>query len=511
MFQARIVRTSFFAVFVMGSFFAPSKAMAVFPSAPYFPLAPPNSSWTSQVDDTDTSTVTVNPTPVTINTVQTTELDTVSTIPAVNGSKLFITSNSNGIDLHRTFTANVNLGGFVGIRDVTLTFIPPVMLTDNDTINDIGHTANTAGVVQVDVEGLGTSSTSPGYTSSFTVKGFETVTVPAGIFYNVLKISGSIQVTGTATFGFIQTQINQNLGFTFYLAQNIGPVKGVTVVNGVTRNGVLTGSTFLPAAETALAAAVLPSSRSAQVGTPVTAFATIINGGGATATQCGLSALLNSVNPLPITFGYQTTDAGNNLTGSLNTPVDIGPGVPQGYVFSVTASAPFAPTDLKIIFDCTNTNPAPIIVGVSTLLVSASAGAIADIVALIATNPPNDGIARISDTNGSVAFGVATVNVGGAGASIIASADTGGVGLPLSINLCETNPANGQCISAIGPTVTTQIDPGETNTFSFFVTGSGNITFNPATKRIFARFKVGAVTHGSSSVAVCTDTDPSCP
>jgi hypothetical protein len=251
----------------------------------------------------------------------------------------------------------------------------------------------------------------------------------------------------------------------------------------------------------------LPSSRSAQVGTPVTAFATIINGGGVTATQCGLAPLLNSVNPLPIIFSYNL----NPPIGLPNTPVPIDPGS-KNYVFSVTANGAFASTDLKIIFDCTNSNPAPIIVGVSTLLISSSAGAVADIVALIATNPPNDGIARIPTTNGSVAFGVATVNVGGAGASITASADTGGVALPASINVCETTgQPGGACIAPPSASVTTQIDPSETNTFSFFVTGSGNIAFDPATKRIFARFKVGADTHGSSSVAVCTDTDPSCP
>ncbi len=503
--RGRIVCTTFFVVLVTGILIAPSKAIATFPSAPYFPLTP-NGNWTYQVDDTNTSTVTVNPTPVTINTVPTMELDTVSTIPApVNGSKTFNTSDANGIRLHRTFTPNVPLGGLAGTRDVTLTFSPPVILANGMT--DINQNVPLAGAVVADVSGVIGSPFNFNYDSSFTVNGFETVTVPAGIFYSVLKISGTINVSGTV----LGQQFTQNLGFTFYLAQNIGPVKVVTVVNDVTRTGVLTASTFLPAAVTALAASVLPSSRSAQVGTHVTAFATIINGGGVTATQCGLGALLNSVNPLPITFGYQTTNQLNQPIGSPNTPVDIGAGVPQGYVFSVTASGEFSATDLKIIFDCTNTNPAPIIVGVSTLLISASNGAVADIVALIATNPPNDGIARIPTTNGSVAFAVATVNVGGAGASITASADTGGVALPLSINVCETNPANGQCISAIGPTVTTQIDPGETNTFSFFVTGSGDIDFLPATNRLFARFKLGGTTQGSSSTAVCTDTLPSCP
>ena len=51
-------------------------------------------------------------------------------------------------------------------------------------------------------------------------------------------------------------------------------------------------------------AAVLPGSRSVQVGATATAFATIINVGSVTATACSLSLLTS----LPVTFAYQTTD-----------------------------------------------------------------------------------------------------------------------------------------------------------------------------------------------------------
>jgi hypothetical protein len=492
-----MISKALLAVSVMGIFFAPGKAMAVpFDPIPYFPLTP-SQSWTNQVNDTGTSTVTVNPTPPPlINGLQTTELDTVSTITSLNGSKAFNTSDNLGIRLHRRFAPSAV--DCFGLRDLQLTFSPPVILANGPT-TDIGSIANTAGAAEAVIAFCGTFPLS--YTASFTVNGFETVTVPAGIFYNVLKISGTITVTGSV----LGQPQNQSLSFTFYQAQNIGQVK---FTDGATATSVLTGSTFLPAAATALAAAVLPSSRSAQVGIPVTAFATIINGGGVTATQCGLAPLLNSVNPLPITFSYNL----NPPNGSPNTPVDIGPGSPQNYVFSVTASAPFPPTDLKIIFDCTNTNPAPIFVGLTTLLISASDSAVADIVALAATIL-NDGIVHIPTATGTGVFAVATVNVGGAAADIIASADTGGVSLPVTISICETDPATSLCINPTTPaaSATTNISPGETNTFGVFVTGTDNITFDPAGKRIFVRFKQGAVTRGSTSVAVCTDTDPSCP
>jgi hypothetical protein len=81
-------------------------------------------------------------------------------------------------------------------------------------------------------------------------------------------------------------------------------------------------------------------------------------------------------------------------------------------------------------------------------------------------------------------------------------AGNGGGGI---YNLCETHPATGQCISVIGPTVTTTINANATPTFGIFVQGSGNVPFDPAANRVFVRFKDGGnVTRGSTSVAVRT-------
>jgi hypothetical protein len=235
------------------------------------------------------------------------------------------------------------------------------------------------------------------------------------------------------------------------------------------------------------------------VGATATAFATIINAGSVTATSCGLSLLPS----LPATFAYQTTDpATNQVTGTPNTPVNIAAGAAQSYVFALTPSAPVAPTDVQFSFDCGNTDPAPINVGLNTLLLSASATPVPDIVALAATIT-NDGIVSIP-ASGIGAFAVAAVNVGVSG-NITASADTGGAILPVNISLCETNPTIGTCISALGLSVSTQIDANATPTFSVFVQGNGNVPFDPAANRIFVRFKdAGNVTRGSTSVAVRT-------
>jgi CSLREA domain-containing protein len=244
-------------------------------------------------------------------------------------------------------------------------------------------------------------------------------------------------------------------------------------------------------------AAVLPSSRSVQVDTPAAAFATVINTGQAMATACSI-ALLNG---LPASFVYQTTDpATNQVIGFPNTPADIAAGAAQSFVFAITPTASIAPTDVQFSFDCADTDPAPINVGLNTLLLSASNTPVPDIVALAATTN-NDGIVSLASTG---VFAVATVNVGASG-SITAAADTGSASLPVSISLCQTDPATSQCISAIGPSVTTQVNADATPTFGIFVEGNGNVPFDPAVNRIFVRFKdSGNITRGSTSVAVRT-------
>ena len=249
-----------------------------------------------------------------------------------------------------------------------------------------------------------------------------------------------------------------------------------------------------------LASAILPSSRSVQVGTTATAFATIINAGSVTGTLCGLSLLTS----LPATFSYQTTNpATNQVTGSPNTPLNIAAGAAQSYVFALTPSAPIPPTDVRFSFDCTNTSPASIIPGIDTLLFSASNTPVPDIVALTATTT-NDGIVNIPGTNGTGAFAVATVNLG-VSANITASADTGGASIPVNLFICETNPGTGACLASPAISVTTTINANATPTFGIFVQGSGNVPFDPAANRIFVRFKdSGDVTRGSTSVAART-------
>jgi probable HAF family extracellular repeat protein len=205
-----------------------------------------------------------------------------------------------------------------------------------------------------------------------------------------------------------------------------------------------------PNDSTPIVAAVLPASRSIGVGGTATAFATIINPLGTALNHC----LVAPVTALPASFAYQTTDPTTNaLTGTANTPVTIPAGGSQSFVFALTANAAFPPTQVKLGFECTYTDAAAIEVGLNTLLLSASATLVPDVVALGATTS-NDGILHIP--NGSAAFAVATVNLG-AGSTITATANTGAASLPLTLTLCQTNPPTGQCLAPPAASVTTAI------------------------------------------------------
>jgi hypothetical protein len=248
-----------------------------------------------------------------------------------------------------------------------------------------------------------------------------------------------------------------------------------------------------------LAAAVLPSSRSVQVGSPATAFATIINLSLGTATTCGIVPLTS----IPAVFSYQTTDRSTNaVTGSPNTPVTIPGGGLQTYVVALTPTASLSPTDVQFGFDCTNGDIAPVVSGLNTLLLSASTTPVPDIVALAATLT-SDGIANVPGTTATGVFAVATSNVG-TGGSITVSADTGSANLHVSGTIGNPRGAT-VCPASPTPTVTAQINANATPTFGIFGAGTGTVSFDPANNRGFVRFKDGGgVTRGSTGVAVRT-------
>ena len=247
-----------------------------------------------------------------------------------------------------------------------------------------------------------------------------------------------------------------------------------------------------------LVAAVLPTSRSVQVGHTATAFATIINSGGAALSGCAIAPF-----PVAASFTYQTTNPTTNaLTGSPNTPTGIAAGASQSFVIAFSPNAPFTPANIILGFDCAGTDAASSDPGLNTLLLSASATPVPDIVALAASGDP--GIVDIPGANGAGAFAVATVNVGASG-SITASANTGSATLPVTLTLCQTNPQTGACLASPSASVATTINANDTPTFGIFVAGAASVPFSPAINRIFVQFTdSGGTVRGETSVAVRT-------
>jgi FG-GAP-like repeat/FG-GAP repeat len=358
---------------------------------------------------------------------------------------------------------------------------------------------------------LGNGNGTFGAATNFGV-GFAPLSVAVGDFNGDGRQDLAVVNQGSATVSVLLGNGNGTFGAATNFAAATGPLsvavgdfnrdgkQDLAVANQFSDNVsiLLNGTAFVVGGP--LFAAVLPSSRSVQVKTPATVFATVINTGQAIARGCSIAPLTS----VPASFGFQTTNtATNQVTGFPNATVDIAAGAAQSFVLALTPTAPFPPTEVQFSFNCANSDPAQINVGLNTLLLSASLTSVPDIVALEATST-NDGIVNIGGTNGTGAFAVATVNLGASG-SITASADTGAATLPVNISLCQTDPANGQCISGIGPSVTTQINANATPTFGIFVQGNGTVPFDPAANRVFVRFKdTGGVIRGSTSVAVRT-------
>jgi sugar lactone lactonase YvrE len=249
-----------------------------------------------------------------------------------------------------------------------------------------------------------------------------------------------------------------------------------------------------------LAAAILPGSRSVQTGTAATVFATMLNTGSGSLSNClpGLPATA----PAGMVLDYRPTNpATNQVIGVADQPVAIAANGSQSFVLAFSDGTPAAATALPLVFSCTNVSPAPTTIGLDTVDLVFSATPIADIIVLSAT-ATNDGTVHIA--SGAGAFAVATIDAGAAG-SLTASTDTGSASLPLTTTICETNSA-GQCLAPPSASVPIAFAANATPTFSIFANASAPIGFAPGTSRIFVRFTDGnGVSHGATSVAVTTN------
>jgi sugar lactone lactonase YvrE len=249
-----------------------------------------------------------------------------------------------------------------------------------------------------------------------------------------------------------------------------------------------------------IAAAVLPGSRSVQLGNTATVFATMINGSGAAQSDC--APALSALAGFDLSMTFQTTNAVTNaLTGIANQPVAIPANGTQSFLLSFQSSTALSVSGLPLVFSCQGVTPATTLPGVDTVDLTFSATPVADIIALAATTT-KDGTLHLG--GGGAAFAIATFDAGASGA-LTASVDTGSASLPLAASLCQTG-SKGQCLSPAAPSIAVNFTANAASTFSVFASATGLIPFAPGASRLFVRFTdSGGVPHGSTSVAVTTN------
>ena len=247
-----------------------------------------------------------------------------------------------------------------------------------------------------------------------------------------------------------------------------------------------------------LVSSTLPTSRSVRVGDSATVFATLINNSPDTATGCAVEPGVE----LPMTFDYQATNPTNNqpVAGTENVPMTLEAFAVQTLLLTFTPSQPIGSVNVPLLFVCNGTSPSQIIPGLNTVLLSASNTVVADVVALAATEG-NNGVV-VAGPGDPGAFAVATANVGVT--EVIEVRPIVSFASPaLSLNVCETNPNTGQCLSPPTASVLSNVSDNGTPTFSVFINATGAIPFMPDQNRIAVIFSdpTGNV-RGATSVAV---------
>jgi subtilisin family serine protease len=271
-----------------------------------------------------------------------------------------------------------------------------------------------------------------------------------------------------------------------------------------------------------LAASVLPTVRTGRVGDATTAFATLINP--ARSGVAGENCRIEAPPGFQGSLSYQTTDpATNTPTGQADTPVTIPAGSAQSFVFALTPSVPLSQTMLRPIFVCENIAAASPVQDLNTFRFVADGYRNTDIAAVAATIG-NTGFVNVP-LNGATAFSMAMQNQGvdmtdgrvlvlvngfrvhNSDGSVVPV----GPEMPVVVEMCETDPATGQCA-----TTRSNAQPhfdlasGQTRTFTLFVRGQGQaIAAAPGQNRITVLLiDSDENIYGGTSVAVRTVADP---
>jgi hypothetical protein len=273
-------------------------------------------------------------------------------------------------------------------------------------------------------------------------------------------------------------------------------VTGLTFVSA----GSFTGTMTPIDSGNTLFAATLPASRSIQVGSMATAFATILNNSTTAATGCGIAP----ASQVAAEFLFQTTDPTTNaLTGTSNTLVTIPAGASQSYLIAFTADAPMTSRNVPLGFSCVSSDIVPTIVGVNSLLMTFDANPVPDMIA-VGLTPTNDGFSHTGGASGTGIFAIASANIGATG-QLTARARLSDPTLPAVATVCQTNPNSGACMATPAATVSATVAQNQNSTWAAFIKASGTIGSDPAANRVFFEFlDQGGVVRGSTSTAITT-------
>jgi hypothetical protein len=254
-----------------------------------------------------------------------------------------------------------------------------------------------------------------------------------------------------------------------------------------------------------IVSAVAPASRSVQVPTVATAFATILNAGPGSAFGCHI--VVDEAQALPVLLDFWATDPLTNaITSPPNTAIDIpapvsGQVSSQTFVFAIKPSASFAATDVRLNYTCNGSHTVTQLLGINTLLLSAADNPVPDHIA-VGLTPSNDAIVRIPGVGSTNIFVIASTNIGIA-STTTARVRFSDVTMPVTALICETDPTSGQCKQTPNTTVTRSIDSKENTTWTAFLKANGPLALDPAKYRVFFEFlDSGGVIRGSTSAAV---------
>jgi hypothetical protein len=266
----------------------------------------------------------------------------------------------------------------------------------------------------------------------------------------------------------------------------------VTVTNPDGSTGTLSNAfTVTVVSVPALVSSIAPSSRVAQVGTPVTLMMAVVNGG----TDTARDVVVQQHTTLPVNLVYYSYDVATR-TWNLNTPATIIPTDAAFFVVAMTPTSAFPASSMT--FDVKTTNGTIVfapIERVNTFTLAATNGPSADIVM----------VSTVTDVSATVnvggVFAIATSNVGNAAAADVSLViDTGT--MPLSVQGKQIDPTTG---AIIGDAQHMAIAIGGTPNFAVFYTATAAIANDPGNNRILIKLVDGSGNVlGSQSVSIHT-------